>query len=386
MNPINKQKFLAELGRLLTFMYEEDRQRALAMYSGMFDETEDENAVMQLLVSPTRQAVILARAYDAKERKLQVHTQPREDGGPAQDAADEAPAFVRAIETIREQAAALSVAVPKVSADQFSLFEEPGDEEDDEEDEEAGSPPDAEPEPSGQDTAGDEDEDGQEPEAAPSDEETAESEDRAAEDVEEFSDAVDAFLSDFTIENNELVRRDAQDAPEAEQEAEPPEAAAPPAGEPEVRAVRVRAAKPAVEEAAPLFTGSTAEPAAAEASPVAELLTEREPRTALLILYILFAVPLVLLGIAILLLPAVLFLALAGAAIFLGVLALGAAFGSFSVFADILLVLGAAIVILALGLLCAWIFVWLLGGAIAGLIRGAFALGRKWCYKEVPIA
>lgn len=29
---INKQKFLAELGKLLTFMYDEDRQTALAMY------------------------------------------------------------------------------------------------------------------------------------------------------------------------------------------------------------------------------------------------------------------------------------------------------------------------------------------------------------------
>ena len=30
---INKQKFLPELGRLLTFMVEEDRQTAFAMYS-----------------------------------------------------------------------------------------------------------------------------------------------------------------------------------------------------------------------------------------------------------------------------------------------------------------------------------------------------------------
>ena len=37
-------------------------------------------------------------------------------------------------------------------------------------------------------------------------------------------------------------------------------------------------------------------------------------------------------------------------------------------------------------LLFAWIFIWLLGGVIPGLIRGVCALGRKWCYKEVPAA
>ena len=38
MTSINKQKFLAELGKLLTFMYEEDRQRAMSLYSRMFEE------------------------------------------------------------------------------------------------------------------------------------------------------------------------------------------------------------------------------------------------------------------------------------------------------------------------------------------------------------
>ena len=56
-----------------------------------------------------------------------------------------------------------------------------------------------------------------------------------------------------------------------------------------------------------------------------------------------------------------------------------------SVFADILLVLGCALVALALGLLLAWTFVWFIGGAIPALIRGIFALGRKWCYKEVEV-
>ena len=57
MTDINKQKFLAELGKLLTFMYEEDRQSALAMYAKLFDNARDEQSLLQFLVSPTRQAV-----------------------------------------------------------------------------------------------------------------------------------------------------------------------------------------------------------------------------------------------------------------------------------------------------------------------------------------
>ena len=85
---INRQKFLAELAKLLTFMYEEDRQEALAMYAGMFEDAEDEQALIQALVSPTRQAVVIARAYNDKERKLQVHAQSREDGDEGGDEDD----------------------------------------------------------------------------------------------------------------------------------------------------------------------------------------------------------------------------------------------------------------------------------------------------------
>ena len=45
----------------------------------------------------------------------------------------------------------------------------------------------------------------------------------------------------------------------------------------------------------------------------------------------------------------------------------------------------AAVIVLALGLLLLWIFVWFIGGAIGGLIRNVLELGRKWCYEEVPV-
>ena len=41
------------------------------------------------------------------------------------------------------------------------------------------------------------------------------------------------------------------------------------------------------------------------------------------------------------------------------------------------------LLLLALGLLALWIAVWLVGGAMVGLVRGLIHLGGKWCYKEV---
>ena len=75
MGAINRQKFLAELAKLLTFMYEEDRQLALRIYERMFDAVADENALIQGLVSPTRQAVVIARTYDAKDGSKRTVTE-----------------------------------------------------------------------------------------------------------------------------------------------------------------------------------------------------------------------------------------------------------------------------------------------------------------------
>ena len=62
MSFITRQQFMTELSKLLTFMYDEDRQRALKMYERMFDIAEDDQGLIQHLMSPTRQAVVIARA------------------------------------------------------------------------------------------------------------------------------------------------------------------------------------------------------------------------------------------------------------------------------------------------------------------------------------
>ena len=409
-------------------MYEEDRVRALAMYNSMFDETDDETGLLQLLVSPTRQAVNLARSYDARERKLQAHAQAREAG----ETAEEEPSFVQVIERIRDQAAALGAKAPAVSDDQFSLFEDadldtsvfddvaaqldgatdepepftlPVEHEParfpDEDAAQGAEAPAAQPEEKPQ----------PEKDAAPQDEApaptaaetTAGSESAPEEKPAEASNpedaAVDAFLADFSIAGSELAqnaepavfegahRLPDEDAAPAPAPVLPEEPEAAPAGE----AVFQAPAAQAKEEVSAQFAAPAApaaqKPAADKLPDLPDLpsRTVRKPRVFLLLVFLLFAIPITLLGIALLLLPTLLSLAAGAAAIGLGTSGLVAAFGSFSVFADILLVLGCALVALALGLLLAWTFIWFIGGAIPALVRGVAALSRKWCYKEVEV-
>ena len=419
MNVINKQKFLAELGKLLTFMYEEDRQTALAMYVKMFEDAEDEQALIQALISPTRQAVIVARAYDAKERKLQVQAQSREEAGEAPES-EAMPGFVLAINQVYQEAVPAKADASAPLENQFSLFEEdmpdgealleeteeaaeeveeviaeaaaeaaeveemeepaaaedtaeaalppetadePGAEAETEPEAEAALPEAEAPEEAGADT--------EETELSPAEpEETPSSAEEPAEDARAQAEeaAVEAFLADFAI---------AEDMPQEEElPLEEPRY-------PEAELTEAAETAPAVE--AVLEEDEEEEP---EESPVSRTPgangVRRRPKALLLILYILLAIPITLVCVAVLLIPALLFLALAFGVIAAGSAALMTAFSGFPVFADILIVLGAALIVLALGLLFLWIFIWFIGGAIAGVIRGVIKLGAKWCYEEVP--
>ena len=102
----------------------------------------------------------------------------------------------------------------------------------------------------------------------------------------------------------------------------------------------------------------------------------------IMICYLIAAVPLTAAGVLILLIPALLFFALSvGCGIFAFYTA-SSAFGNFAVFADIMVVLGAALVFAALALFFFWIFLWFIIGAIAGLINFSIRLGGKICFKE----
>lgn len=349
-------------------MYEEDRQTALAMYNQLFDEVDDEQGLLQLLVSPTRQAVVIARSYNAKERKLQVHAQSREESDTASDGA--APEFMGVIESIREEA--LSRQAPKtaeVSADQFSMFEDdffaptP---------ETPAAPAEAEPEAPAEEAAVEAPAEASPAEAAETEAEAAEAEAPApAASVDE----VDAFIADFSIPADQ--QEFAPDAGEQTAPAEPAEPAQPEEAEAPAESDEDDSAPIAIEE-------EDDEEYDDEYYDDEEYEPVRKPRVFLLILYILLAVPVGLLGILLLIVPTLLFLVLAGLIITGGVMAVTSAFGSgIAVFADIMVIIGTAFILLALGLLALWIAVWLVGGVMVGLVRGLIHLGGKWCYKEV---
>ncbi len=303
-----------ELGKLLTFMYEEDRQTALAMYGKMFDDTEDEQDLIQFLNSPTRQAVVIARAYNARARKLQVESHSREEDDAA-GTLEAAPDFVLAIDAIYREYFPAEGEEAVVMDNQFSLFGEGDALVQDGLDE---LYPVVAPDVSAE-----------EPPAEEAADEGA---------LQEALDEVDVFLQDY-----ELGGQPEEEQPEEELPEEP---------QPEQYL---------------------------QESPV----VVRKPRVFLLILFVLLAVPVTLLGIAVLLLPTLLFLALAAAAVVVGVQLVIAAFGGFKILADFLLLFGAAVLLLALGLLFLWIFIWFVGGVMAGLVAGVISLGRSWCYKEV---
>lgn len=356
-------------------MYEEDRQTALAMYNQLFDEVDDEQGLLQLLVSPTRQAVVIARSYNAKERKLQVHAQSREESDTASDGA--APEFMGVIESIREEA--LSRQAPKtaeVSADQFSMFEDdffaptP---------ETPAAPAEAEPEAPAEEAAAPVAEAEAEAPAEASPAEAAETEAEAAEAEAPAPaasvDEVDAFIADFSIPADQQ-----EFAPEAGEQTAPDEPAEP--AQPEEAEAPAESDE---DDSAPIvIEEEDDEEYDDEYYDDEEYEPVRKPRVFLLILYILLAVPVGLLGILLLIVPTLLFLVLAGLIITGGVMAVTSAFGSgIAVFADIMVIIGMAFILLALGLLALWIAVWLVGGVMVGLVRGLIHLGGKWCYKEV---
>ena len=331
---IVKQRFLPELGKLLTFMAEEDRQTALSMYSRLFDDAEDEQQLMDLLVSPTRQAVVLARTYNKKEREYLLDS-PEEE--------DQTPAFVLAIDKIYQQVAPRREGEPEavrepeaepVQVNQFSLFPD-------------------EPHP------------------------IADSE-YVPFQIEAEAVPIEGSVEALPVEpvSPAEARRPGEEPPLEEQ-------LFPKLEEPAAEETTVPASVQEPEPELPTVKLNAADYDLDNLDYIPE--TRRKARVFLLILYILLAIPVTLAGIVLLLIPTVLALGLALLVIVLGSAALVAAFSGFPKLANLLIVLGTAIIVLALGLLLLWLFVWFIGGAIAGLIRGIIDLGRKWCFVEVPV-
>ncbi len=428
---INKRKFLTELGKLLTFMFEEDRQRALSVYESMFDEAEDDTALTQFLGSPTKQAVTVARAYNAKERRLAVTSQAGE--GNADVVNDEEPGFVTAINRIRDAAVEQGI-ISDIAAGQYPVFEEVDTIPEDQEvpSENRGEEPSVQPEePGNQEEEQDQQQEEPSPEAFEQEgQETERSEEeRAFEELPVFTleNVEEEAAVQQDTEETEMDREDAEEGPEddaaefAETLAEiQQDDYAAGADEQEEDAAEeefdnfqldlgpipeeTRAEPEEIDEMMATFRGDREQPIPKPAPSAQTTLTEFEEQQedeipwrqvsqedeapagrlsiARSILYLLVAVPVTTAGVLVLLVPTVLFL---GLAVVVGVAAFRVAtlaFNSFAVFADIIVVLGAALALLAVAIFLFWIFVSFIGGAIAGLINLAIRIGGKVCYRE----
>ena len=355
-------------------MYEEDRLRALELYSRMFEEAGDESALIQSLLSPTRQAVVVARAYNVNLGKLSVTSEKK--AAPEDRDENGVPDYVQAIEAVRAAAFARQPApAPKTAEETNEAV--PAEEAPEETEETAPAE-----------------------EAAEETEETAPAEE-AAEETEETAPAEEAAgETEETAPAEEAAGEPEETAPAAEA-AEETEGTAPAedakAEEPEETAPAAEANAPAenrTQENIEFFSmpeeGKEEENEGARDGESAfnidtDLMRQprRKAKVFALIVYILFAIPITLAAIAILLVPALLFLALSVGSIICGVVTVSAAFSGFAVIADIMVVLGLALVLFALGLLFLWTAIWFIGGAIVGVVHGVAALCDKWCYKEV---
>lgn len=412
---ITRQQFMTELSKLLTFMYEEDRQRALKMYERMFNIAEDDQGLIQHLMSPTRQAVVIARAYDAKERKLSVSAQTKGEG---YEEDEDTPSFVLAINRIFDDLFPEQPPEEPLVEDQVSFFDLGVDTEK----AKVKKPVVPKAEVLLSDTQNFEGilssvapEDGEEAAAEAQEEEETAEEAPAGEDAEEqgteeptdieaikgrilpeaerevpiisFSrDDFDEEPEEPAAGSNEAAAETAEnDVSESEQPKEPeqPEKTAEPDEEEKDLVQRVQDLF--TEEKKPVIVEQAEEPEREEPRRRRRSIPmKRVTNVPLLILFVIAAVPITLALLALLLVLTLFSLAISVGMIALGVTLVLAAFSGFAVLADVLMLFGGALVALALGLVFLWITFWLVGGVMVSLVRSVVGLGRKWCSKEVP--
>ena len=352
-------------------MYEEDRLRALELYSRMFEDAADESALIQSLLSPTRQAVVVARAYNANLGKLSVTTETK--AAPEDRDENGIPDYVQAIEAVRAAAFARQPAPARETPEEPAPAEEAPEETEEPAPAEEASEETEEPAP-----AEEASEETEEPEPAPAEEASEETEEPAPAE-EEPEEAEETAPAEKASEETEEPAP-AEEAPEETEEPAPAaEAPAPAENKTQENIEFFSMPEEGKEEAAE----NEGEESVFNIDTDLMRQPRRKAKVFALIVYILFAIPLTLAAIVILLVPAVLFLALSVASIICGVVVVSTALNGFAVIADIMVVLGMALVLFALGLLFLWTAIWFIGGAIVGVVHGVAALCDKWCYKEV---
>lgn len=376
MTLINRQQFMSELSKLLTFMFKEDRSEIIQQYNEMLDNAEDEQAMLESFGSPTRLAVAISRSYQRDERKLSVHADSKDGGSgeavkvkpviPTQGKKSSAPivkpnepaadAYVDIIEEIRREKAAEEGIEYKPIFFKEDPKPEPVAEPEVEEQTEEAAEETAQPVDEASENAAEE--------AGTADEETTD--EAQAEEVEAQPEGEQA-----DADTAEVAEGEAEAAPEAQ------EAAADEGGEAEAEAA-AEAAEPADETAHVLATVFNETPETAPEK-------VRKTNVFALILYIIVSIPV---GLVLLLVMLGLELGVLGCGLLglrVGFSLLSFTFSGMSVLADVLICFGVNIAVLALGVLVTWFAVWLIIVSVPGLIRGIKNLGRKLCVKEVEI-
>ena len=387
---MNRQRYMAELSKLLTFMFKEDKEDILAHYNKMLDEAEDEQALLESFGSPTRLAVTISRSYKRAERKLAVEADSKADK-PDEGETSVEPEHIFVKPVKKETAAEKTPAAAAPGLSYADIIEEIRREKAEEEGVEYTPMFFNEPEKTSE-----------EPEA---EEETEEAEKAPEDTPEEESEEADIEVEIVETPAEEAESEEAEpeeEAPEADGEAE--EAAEEETAEEAEDTAEEKAEEPEAEEPQDAEetvktedteeSESAQESAELDAVTVFDQLDKMQPpvetvqyktNAGLLILYLIFAIPI---GLALFFAAVIVALSLlaAGAVLIgLGIKTVGFAFSTFAIFADSILCAGAALVALAVALMLIWLAILILFRGLGGLIAGIKALGVRICVREVTV-
>lgn len=382
---MNRQRYMAELSKLLTFMFKEDKEDILAHYNKMLDEAEDEQALLESFGSPTRLAVTISHSYKRAERKLAVEADSKADK-PDEGETSVVPEHIFVKPVKKETAAEKTPAAPAPGLSYADIIEEIRREKAEEEGveytpmffnepEKAPEEPEAEKVP-------------EEPEAEESEE--ADIEVEIVETPAEESEPEEAEPEEEAPEADGEAEEAAEDEAEetTEEKTEEPEAEEPQDVEDTVKTKDTEDTEDTGE------SESAQERVELDAVTVFDQLDKMQPpvetvqyktNVGLLILYLIFAIPI---GLALFFAAVIVALSLlaAGAVLIgLGIKTVGFAFSTFAIFADSILCAGAALVALAVALMLIWLAILILFRGLGGLIAGIKALGVRICVREVTV-
>lgn len=383
---MNRQRYMAELSKLLTFMFKEDKEDILAHYNKMLDEAEDEQALLESFGSPTRLAVTISHSYKREERKLAVEADSKSDK-PDEGETSVVPEHIFIKPVKKETAAEKTPAAPAPGLSYADIIEEIRREKAEEEGVEYtpmffNEPEKAPEEPEAEEKTEEADKVPEEPEAEESEEADIE--------VEIVETPAEEVVSDEAEPEEEAPEADGEAEEAAEDEAE--ETTEEKTEEPE--AEEPQDAEETVKTEDAEESESAQERAELDAVTVFDQLDKMQPpvetvqyktNVGLLILYLIFAIPI---GLALFFAAVIVALSLlaAGAVLIgLGIKTVGFAFSTFAIFADSILCAGAALVALAVALMLIWLAILILFRGLGGLIAGIKALGVRICVREVTV-